>query len=196
MSTQDDLAYVRSVAEKGADAPIGGGRVLMLWGGLTTIALTIDWALITGIMALPRWVLLILWPSVILLGWIGTFAMRSCRTGGTVTHTNATFGAVWMASGAFLTILAFAIIGKQMTAPVGPELYDMLLPISTGIYGIAFATSGSVGRNRLLWVVALMAFGFAATYVFLLGTPTLYLLAAVGTALIMFLPGLILTLRR
>ncbi len=196
MSTQDDLAYVRSVAERGADAPLGGGRTLLLWGGLITVALLVHWALRTGLLDLPSWSYLAVWLGMVALGWIGTFTVISGSRGGTVTHANQTFGAVWMASGAFLTTFAFAVIGKQIVAPTDLALYDMLLPISTGVYGIAFATSGSVSRDKWLWYIALMAFGFAGAYVFLLGAPILYLLAAVGTALVVFLPGFVLSFRK
>ena len=37
-SLTDDLAYVRDLAEAGQKAPLLGGRFLILWGALTTLA--------------------------------------------------------------------------------------------------------------------------------------------------------------
>jgi len=191
MSAQDDLAYVREVAKRGAEAPLGGGRTLLWWGLIMAVSLTAHWMIMVGMMFTPGMSFLILWTSAIFIGWIGSFVItaRARAKGGTMTHANQTSAAVWLGSGAFLTVFAFAIVMRQMTDPLGMFLYDIILAVATGVYGIAFATTAAVSGQRWLGAFALIAFGFSGIYVFLLGDPRLYLAAAFGTALTVGLPG-------
>ena len=191
MSAQDDLAYVREVAERGADAPLGGGITLLWWGFVTTAALVTHWMIMVGLMFQAGISFLILWTSAIFIGWVGNFVIiaRLRGKGGTVSHANRTSAAVWTSAGAFLTVFSIAIVARQMTDPLGLFLYDVILAVATGIYGIAFATTAAVSGQRWLGVFALLSFGFAGTYVFLLGNPLLYLIAAFGTAITVGLPG-------
>ncbi len=198
MSAQDDLSYVREVAEKGANGPIGGGVLLLWWGVVTAAALAAHWAIAMGLVFQISWSYLILWFSAVLIGWIGTYFLiaRASAKGGTSTHASRANGAVWMSAGMFLTIFALALVARQMTAPLGLHMYDLLIAVATGTYGIAFATTAAVSNQRWLWAFALMAFAFSALYVFMLGNPSLYLIAAVGTSVTVGLPGAFLMLRR
>lgn len=191
MSAQDDLNYMREMAEKGASKPLGGGRIMLWWGVVTTAALIAHYVIAAGMMFQMSWSYLVLWFAAVFIGWAGTYALisRARARGGTVTHAGRTNSAVWMASGLFLTFFAFAVIAREMTAPLGAHMFDLMIAVATGVYGIAFATTASVSGKRWLWGFALLAFGFSGLYIFMLGTPQLYLWAAAGTAAIIALPG-------
>lgn len=194
MSTQDDLEYVREVAERGASKPLGGGRTLLWWGVVMTLALLIHYAIGAGLLFDASWGYLALWVTAVLLGWIGTYIIigRTRAGGGTLTHAGQTNSAVWMAGGIFLTFFAFAIVARQTTAPLGVHMFDLIVAVATGVYGIAFATTASVAQQRWLWMFALLAFGFSGLFIFMLGDPRLYLFAAFGTAVVIGLPGFLL----
>ncbi len=194
MSAQDDLDYMREMAEKGASAPLGGGGVFLWWAATITAALFLHHLIAVGALFEPGWSYLILWVAAIAAGWAGMFAIigRARADGGTVTHAMRTQNAVWMAAGLFLTFFAFAIVARQVTQPLGVHVFDLMIAVGTGVYGIAFATTASVSGKRWLWLFALLAFGFSGVYVFLLGTPQIYLFAAAGTAVVAGLPGVIL----
>ncbi len=198
MTTQDDLAYVREMAEKGAGGPLGGGAILLWWGLIGAAALIAHWAIAAGLMFQVGWSYLTLWFAAVLIGWTGTFVLigRARAKGGTTTHASRANGAVWMAAGLFLTIFAFAVVARQMTNPLGPHMFDLLVAVGTGVYGIAFATSAAVSGQKWLRLFALVAFAFSALYIFMLGHPQLYLIAAMGTSLTVGLPGVLLMMRR
>ncbi len=193
MSAQDDLTYVREMAERGANGPLGGGRILLWWGSLITLALFVHYALQSGMVAAPNWSYFALWGAMVTLGWGGTYTFlgRSRDASGTLTHATLTNAAVWRAAGLFLTFFAFAIVARQVTQPLDTHLFDLIVVVGTGVYGIAFATTASVAEKRWLWGFAILAFGLSGLYVFMLGTAELYLFAAIGTAAIIALPGLL-----
>ncbi|HIK63551.1 MAG TPA: hypothetical protein EYG02_00805, partial [Henriciella marina] len=74
-TASDDLAYVRSLAEAGANAPLLGGRFLVWWGGLVTAAYIGHYLIITGMLGVGLDALGIMWTGFIVLGLGGYFLL-------------------------------------------------------------------------------------------------------------------------
>ena len=45
---QDDLAYLKDLAQAGQDAPLLGGRFMAWWGGITALAYAGHFGLVSG----------------------------------------------------------------------------------------------------------------------------------------------------
>ncbi|MCF6329260.1 MAG: hypothetical protein L3J02_05625, partial [Henriciella sp.] len=64
----DDLAYVRDLAEAGQTAPLLGGRFLTWWGGLVTLAYAGHYAISMGIVDFGPAAYAWLWIGFALIG--------------------------------------------------------------------------------------------------------------------------------
>jgi hypothetical protein len=70
-----DLDYLREIAESGQNAPLLGGRFLVWWGALTTLAYAGHYAIAAGIMGGGGSAYGWLWGTYMLLGLGGQFLL-------------------------------------------------------------------------------------------------------------------------
>ena len=196
-NTQEDLAYVRAMAEEGRNVPLVGGVHFMLWGGIIGTAALISWFDKGGIISLPFndiW----LWTGAVALGWIAGLLMgrRTARAPGATTFGNKTAAAAWFGCGAFITIFWFSILFAEMLGvngefPVG-YLGMAMFPVVFGLYGLAFlVTSVATNSSWMKWV-AYASWAISSALIFSVGTYHFLLLSALGTYAVVFVPGYIL----
>ena len=191
---QDDLAYVREVAESGASAPLLGGRFLVWWGGLVTLAYLGHYAILKGVGGLTHNALGLLWTGFIVIALIGHFSMmflfRDGKPGASSAGNKASAN-VWMASG-FVLFSFFAgttiksIIDGQ--ASIG---FNWSIPLVLGVYGISQLVSGLMANSRGLKLAGWGGIAFVGITVIMMGTAELYLAAAAAAALIVLIPGIL-----
>ncbi|MEL6724162.1 MAG: hypothetical protein AAFP24_04035, partial [Pseudomonadota bacterium] len=68
---QDDLAYVRDLAEAGQQAPLLGGRFLTFWGVLTSVAYFLHFSIAANLFGWPDTAYAWVWGTFIVAGGIG-----------------------------------------------------------------------------------------------------------------------------
>ena len=193
-SLTDDLAYVRDLAEAGQKAPLLGGRFLILWGALTTLAYLGHYAIATGMWGLSPMAFAFLWIGYVVLGMGGMFIMQagfSARKPGAASVGNQVSRIVWQAAGYFLGAYfmgAFiaALLGQ------GTAAFMWSVPMVIGLYGLAQYVSGVMAQNRILSFSGSAAMASTLPAVLLMQTPYIVLLGSAVAALCVLLPGLLL----
>lgn len=192
MSSTDDLQFVREMTEAGRKAPLIGGRFLVFWGSLLTLAYLMQWATLSGRFGLPDVTFAIIWIGFGLIGAIGsTLLGRSLRNKpGRGAITNRVDGTIWRIGvvailatfvGVFIGV---AFFGKPLW------LWDLILLPALAAYGVALFTTGSIAEQGWMRVPALIALGALAFVPALVGTPALYILAAAVIIASVLIPGL------
>lgn len=195
----DDLAYVRSLAEEGAHAPLVGGIYYVIWGGLLAFGLFVIWldAVVDTIRLGQSQ--LYLWVAIFAAGWGLSFTVGkywSKNKPGAHTMGNQTANAVWMAGGVLMSTLWFSllVIHDNFTHIGVPPyfLFNLMFPISFGVFGVAFFATAVASRVNWLKPFALLSLIFCVTTLMIMGTMTQLLMSGAGVVLCCLLPGILL----
>ncbi|MEP1145184.1 MAG: hypothetical protein ABJH52_15800 [Henriciella sp.] len=188
---QDDLAYVRDLAEAGQQAPLLGGRFLALWGTLTTVAYLLHYSIASDLFGWPETAYGWVWGSFLVVGIAGQallgYTIRNKPGGNSVG--NRSEATVWMAGGfALFAYFGTLILKSLITGDAAPG-FESSLPIVFAIYGTALITSGTMGNVKTLTVAGYGALAMVALALWFDGTVTTWAIASLGAFLTVFLPG-------
>jgi hypothetical protein len=193
----DDLAYARSLAEEGRRAPLLGGAYLVFWGVLNAAAFAAHWAILSGILPfLGGAAFAVLWGGYGVIAAIGMLWLRQRTSGkpGLSSIGARAERAIWngaaIALGAIvLGSIARMIMNEDPTAP------NAIFGAAFALYGAALFGVAMLSEQIWLRAFAWLSVGVAGTLCLFVNEPWAYINAAVGSLLVLFIPGLIL-LRR
>jgi hypothetical protein len=191
---EDDLAYIRDVAEAGRKAPYIGGIDLTVFGGLTAAAFAGHWAI--GALGAPSALFPFMWMGYgALMGLAGGFtSKRAQRLPGAGAVGNRVDAVVW--SGVTYAILAMVLgILARAFLSNDPKMVNWILPAAFSLYGVALFTTGRMADQKLLTAAAFLAFLAAAATALLVDHQDVYLVASGLIVLVMVLPGLVMLSR-
>ena len=194
-SLSEDLTYIRDLAEAGQNAPLLGGRFLVWWGTLATLAYLGHYAIVSGAVALGASALSIMWAAFVLLGLGGYVLMcRAFPIGkpGTGSMSNKVAATVWMGAGIFLSAFFIGVLARSLADGAASIGFQWSVPVVCGAYGISQLTSGLIANNATLKIAGWTAIAAAAPAVFFLMTHEVWLLAAAMAGLTVLLPGVLL----
>lgn len=191
----DDLQYVRKLAESGVNAPLLGGRFMLWWGLLLTIAYTAHHFALNGMIGDRDTIFAWIWPPFGVIGTAGQFLlMRSMPAkAGAGSAGNRASRLVWVA--AAVTIVSM-VIGSAIAADNGarPATFDWVAPVAFAVYACALIVTGGLSGNRIIVAAGAGAAIMVGLFTALILHSDRYLVAAAGIAFTVFLPGLLLLL--
>ena len=197
----DDLAFVRTLAEEGAHAPLVGGRFYVIWGGLMAAASLAVYLNAIGVTEFGAAGYMAPWFAALAIGWALSFLIsRGVRAKpGAATLGNKTAASVWMAVGVFMTMFFCALLfahDNYVDAGVPAYfLFSLLYPMGFGLYGVAFMATAVAARVSWLRYFALASWVFSACSLFFLATAHQFLIGALGLVICTLAPGVILMRR-
>ncbi|MEO1135159.1 MAG: hypothetical protein AAFW68_00950 [Pseudomonadota bacterium] len=190
-----ELAYVRSLAEEGRDAPLVGGIYYVLWGALMGAASAFAFLGASDVISVGAVGMTAPWVIAGILGW--TLSLLIGRNGrpkpGAMTLGNRTAQSVWFSVGVSMTVfwLALMIVHDNFTAYGVPAyfLFSLMFPIAFGVYGVAFFATAVAARLSWLKAFAALSWAFCVLSMFLLGSDVQFLAGSAGCLLCAVLPG-------
>lgn len=189
-----DIAWMRRLAEEGADTPMQGASILMTGGLVYGTASLFHWAQITDLVPTEN-------GPVVGLGWLvatlvfllilALILNRLKRQGGVMTAGNRATSTVWSALGwgIFALFSAMAALTWRVGEAGATVSFALLPSVIMVFYGIGWAVSGAMYRSRVLWGLALGSFAAAPLLAALTGRSEQYLAYAAALFLLMALPG-------
>ncbi len=190
----DDLAYVRTIAEEGRQAPLLGGSYLVFWGVLNAIAWSAHWALVQEVLVPdPDWHFALLWTLYGVAAGLGSVLLggRQKTLPGRSSIGNRVEGAAWTGAGLGIGAVAVGAIGRM--ALTGDTLsVDVIVPAAFALYGGALMVTGIVSKEKWLAAFATAAYALAVLFGLFLSAEWFYLAGAAGALVILLLPGTIL----
>ena len=192
-SPQDDIAYIRALAEEGRNTPVLGGGVLIVAGTVFGIASLIHYGIDSGLIAAEPVVYNYVWLGALVLFFIGLIGLKSkirSKPGARSAVTRAV-GAGWMGVGLgiFTMALSMAILSYKLQSEVPVFLFPSLI---FALYGAGWAVSATMSGHKWQWWLAIGGWVGAPAIASLIGTPVLWLGYAAGLVLLALIPGLIL----
>lgn len=190
-----DLAYARTLAEEGRQAPLIGGAYLVLFGVLLTVAWTAQFFVMSRPDLHDAWSGAI-WMGFGLLAPIGIFALRA-RTrslpGGSSVG-NRVDRTVWQGVAiAIMAVVAGTVLRSIFTDDF--RVTDAIMAAGFALYGVALYVTASLSSQGWLRAFAWLAWAISATLWFYLGAAWAYLFAAAGAVLVLLIPGVVLMMR-
>ncbi len=198
---EHDLAYVRTVAEKGRSAPLVSGGFYVIWGAVLFLAGVASYG--ERFAAEPysahahAWI----WASAVVIGWVGSF-IYGWGTGakaGAGTTANQVSRAAWCAAGVSLTVLwAMTMFIHDDFTHLGVPPYflqRLLMPVAFAFYGAAFFVTQAISGDKWMAAVAGAAWTIAALLMLTLGSIQFLLVGAIGALAVVFAPGVYLVWR-
>ena len=190
---QDDLAYVRDLAEAGQQAPLLGGRFLTFWGVLTSVAYFLHYSIAANLFGWPPTAYARVWGAFIVVGIVGQavlgYTIRNKPGGHSVG--NRSEATVWMAGGFALFAYFGTVIVKSLVAGTPAPGFEASLPIVFAVYGTGLITSGIMGNQKILTYAGYGAFAMLALAIWFEGTDFSWAVASLGAFLTVLVPGLI-----
>lgn len=188
-----DIAWMRRLAEEGADAPMEGASILMSAGLIYGAASVFYWAQIEGLVPTESFGTGMGWlvATGLFLLVLAIVIPRLKRDGGVTTASNRASGTVWSALGwgIFALFLSMAVVGWRTGADGALVAMSLSSSIIMVFYGIGWAVSAAMYRSRLLWGLAVGSFVAAPLLAALTGRADQYLAYAAALFLLMALPG-------
>ncbi|RZJ03973.1 MAG: hypothetical protein EON89_09695 [Brevundimonas sp.] len=191
-----DIAWMRRLAEEGADSPMRGASILMSAGLIFGAASVFHWAQITDRIPQVDGITGIGWLVATLLFFVVLMVIinRLKRAGGVMTASNRATNTVWSALGwgIFAMFASMMALGWRVGGE-GVEIAFGLIPsVIMVFYGIGWAVSAAMYKSRLLWGLAVGSFVAAPLLAALTSDPDQYLAYAAALFLLMALPGYLL----
>jgi hypothetical protein len=191
--TDDDIRYVRQLAESGAHAPLLGGRFMAWWGLLLSSAYIAHHLALRGAIGDGKSVFPTIWIGFSLLGVAGQLllARGMPSKAGAGSAANRASRSVWLAAA---LAIGSMVVGTAAAASsgAGPATFDWIVPVAFAAYACALIVTGSLGKSPVAVAAGAGAVALVGLFTALILSPDRYLVAAAGVFLTVFVPGLLL----
>jgi hypothetical protein len=184
-SVEDDIAYLRQLAEAGATGLPSGGKHYVVWAIVIGASLTLTYARISGLLPIDESLVNYWWAAAIAIGWTASFMIgRADAAKPANLHlVNRIATATWIATGIGLTAMWFGLT-------ISGTNQALMMPIAGVALGVANAVSATVFRLNWLyaiaaawWVVAFVSFLILHTVEFILFSAIAILVLQGGSGL-------------
>ena len=191
-SCNTDLDYLRNVAESGAQAPLIGGRFLLIWGGLAVIACVAHWSILTGVILIETNYVGAVWLGYGIIGLLANFVAARGLSGkpGIGSIGNRVNRVAWQYVGIGIGLYFVGVLFSVTALDASPVLFDSILTIALFGYAIAFAVTAALSPEKWLYGPAWMSIAGAAISPASYGRPELYLLIAAVILFAAVVPGM------
>ena len=196
MTRQDDIAYVRSLAEEGRRTPLLSGPVLVAAAVIFGGASVAQWAIQTGVLEINPWAQLWIWIGAgVLFGAVLAMILgRMKRKPGYNSVANTAVGAAW--SGIGFLIFAVWLGMVAMGVRTGDWSAMQMMPtLVFAAYGAAWTVAAAMSGQKWINVVALASYAGAVLLGVFVGQAAGYLVFVGLLVGVVLVPGLVLMRR-
>lgn len=191
-SSNADLDYLRNVAAAGENAPLVGGRFLVMWGGLGVIACIAHWAILAGVVPIEPNFVGAVWAVYGVTGMIlnGLASRGLSRKPGIGSVGNRVSRVAWQSVGLGIGIYLAGVVFSVTALDARPVLFDSILTIALFGYAVAFAVTAALSSEKWLYGPAWMSIAGAGLSPAFYGRSELYLLVAAIILFAAVVPGI------
>jgi hypothetical protein len=191
-TANDDIDYIRKLAESGAHAPLTGGRFLIWWGLLLSIAYGAHHLGLRGMIGHGESIFGWIWLTFSIAGGIGQFVLARSMSGkpGSGSAGNRASRTVWTGAAA---VIASMVVGTIVAASrgAGPATFDWIVPVGFAVYACALIVTGGLAKSRVTMAAGAGAVIMVGLFTAMILSPDRYLIAAAGVFLTVFVPGVL-----
>ena len=188
---RDDIAYMKSLAAEGRDAPVMVGPILVaaaLWFGAATVG---QWLIALGKIPLSGWGVMWMWvgAGIGFAALLYVLIRRIDVKSGSKTKDNTAIAAAWSACG--YTIFGLWLVLMAFGLSTGNWSVMALMPAIVMVaYGAAWLIAGQVASRGWMLLTGLVSFAGAAALGWFSFTHWTYAIYLVLLVLVALAPGL------
>ncbi len=188
-----DLEDASRIAREGADTPLVGGPIGLMWGILLTATFAIHYMIITQALAISFSSLGFLWISFAVIGGIGSAVLgrKIGKKPGASSISNRVEHYVWIMFAAALGSLAVGILLNQILGTGNYELWTLVLIFGFAGQGLAYGVTAKLTGHGWLHFAAFSGFALAAITMSFYGDNIIYLIAAIGSIVTIIIPSIL-----
>jgi hypothetical protein len=187
---QEDLAFLRTIAEQAQATPPTGGPLLLWWGCLLACSYLAHGAILMGWLPIKPWHLGFLWLAAMIVGWLGHTLIWRHLQPGTETTAALVLHQAWLFGGIVITLIGVSANLRAMTGAMDPIVFPMFGVMCLALYSIVFMLFGAAGRFAHYRSFGVAGAGVAIALVWLIGSPLFYLAVPFGFVIAVILPAL------
>ena len=189
----DDLKFARDLAEQGANTPLLGGRIGLMWGCLLVPTLLIHGLTLMEVISMPPEYIGAVWCVFGISGGLLTFLLgrRLDNKPGVNSAINKVEQATWTATTLMLFGLALGVAYSVIVFGKPYWLYDIILAVAFGTYVINYYVLAKLSGLTRLYIPMLIGLALMVFMIINLGEPYIYVVAAFGVLLTAVIPALI-----
>jgi hypothetical protein len=192
-----DIAWLKSLAEEGSKSPPQGGSILLAAGLIWGTASLAHWMVLSGLIPVGPSAFGIIWGVAVIAFMAALIVLirRLKAQGGVETAAGRAFGTVWSALGwgIFSLFSSLMMLDVAQSGQTDVAAWSLAVPsIIISFYGIGWAVSATMLRQRMLWVLAVASFVAAPLLALIAGSTYQYLAYSIALFLLIGLPGYLL----
>lgn len=196
MTSQDakqDLDYLKSVAERGANAPLLGGRVGLLWTVLLVPTLCLHGLAAMGSVGIPANNIGIVWMTFAIVGAILSVLLSRGldKKPGAGSIGNQIEAVIWPVQA--VVIFGYAIsIALAVNMSNAPTLiFNTIMPFAFAMGALSLLVLGRITKQGFLGVAGSLSFIFMILTMIFVTDAKVYFVSALGVVFTGILPNVI-----
>ena len=192
--TRDDISFLKRVSEEARYAPLLGGRYLVMWGSVVTVAYLCQYLILSGTLGWPQWTILPMWAVVMAVAAVcmALFGRTMARKPGNQALSNQVEKWVWTSAGFGIGAYAAGTFFAVALSGAPTLLFDLIVAVALAGYGGAFLVVSHISGQTWMRRPAIGSFVGAGIIPFYAGTHETYLVGAGIIFAVAVLPGLVL----
>lgn len=188
-----DIAWMRRLAEEGAQTPMQGASILFGAGLIYGVASLGHWAVARGFGGFDMSAVNPIWlgATALFLTLLVVVLIRMKQAGGVQTSANRASGTAWASVGwgIFALSTAMAALAWRLGEEAAMVSLALMPSMIMVFYGSGWAVSAAMQRSKTLWALAIGSFAAAPLLAVRTGSAEQYLAYAAALFLLMALPG-------
>jgi hypothetical protein len=183
-SVEEDIAYLKQLAEAGASGVPSGGKYFLVWAVAIAFGLGVTYGSVIGLLPIDMFVLNFWWAGLLASGWFVSFLLGradAAKPEG-LRFANRISTATWIATGMGLTAMWLGLTVS------GAAHQAIMMPMAAAALGVGTVVTATVFRLNWLyavaaawWVVAFVSFLMLETVEFILFSAAAILVLQGGT---------------
>lgn len=192
-----DLDYASSLAKDGANTPLLGGPIGLLWGILLTLILGYQYVILSGKLNLPESTLAIAWICYGIIGGIGSTVLgrKIDKMPGANSVNNRVETYVWTM---FAATAGTLVVGSMLNMIMGngdQTVWNTVLVAAFAGQGMAYGIIAKLTKQKVLHIASFISFTLSAICFMLVNDMVIYLIGSIGAFITIVIPNLIMGAR-
>jgi len=189
----DDIAYAKSIAEKGATTPLLGSSISLMWGILVVPTLIFHGLALLGKFPISSQNIGLIWAIYGVIGTLGSIYLgrKIDKQAGSTTQTNQVGEALGVSMGLMLAAYAITTVIMVVTKGMPAFLFNMIIVFAFALITIHMAVLGHLTKLGYIRIAALAAGAATVISFFMVNSPNVYFFTAFGVVITQIIPSLI-----
>ena len=189
----EDIAYARSIAEKGATTPLLGSSISLMWGILVVPTLIFHGLALLGKFPISSQNIGLIWAIYGVIGTLGSIYLgrKIDKQAGSTTQANQVGEALGVSMGLMLAAYAITTVIMVVIKDMPAFLFNMIIVFAFALITIHMAVLGHLTKLRYIRIAALAAGAATVISYFMVSSPNVYFFAAFGVVITQIIPSLV-----